>query len=416
MLPRGRCPGVVTLLLLAIAALPLCTPSARAQNRDVDPRSVFEQKRPPSFESIRMSHLGRGPLDWILEPPSRLLIDVEDAGGPSFIAYYTQMYQWGSQGGPDNWTINQEVDVYGMWEAFDSDRLGRGTVYAYFYQVQDDFTRTNTQQFADAAGTVWLPNYNDANGSFSSLDLLAWEQSFSDDRFQALIGQIDPGVLIDLNLYAGDDTGYFFSQPLATNPVRAFPLAGLGVMLSGQPTEALELSAIVSDADASGQYPDFGSLGNGRFFYAGQLVVRPQFGGSRGRFRLTYYWIDATETEPRGRGSALSFDHPLGDDYGAFFRFSQSDGRHRPLQKFANAGFVCLAPGGWKDDRAGVGFILGHPTERSLSDQYGLEAFYRLQLTARMELSAGIQWIIDPAVTDARSSLVVGEMRLRWTF
>ncbi len=97
--------------VLAVVALSLCPLPAFAQNRDVDPRSVFEEKRPPSFASIRMPHWGRGQLDRILEPPSRWLIDVENSGGPAFIAYYTQMYQPGSQGGPDNWTVNQEIDA-----------------------------------------------------------------------------------------------------------------------------------------------------------------------------------------------------------------------------------------------------------------------------------------------------------------
>ena len=402
--------------MLAIAALALWPLPAIAQNRDVDPRSVFEEKRPPSFASIRMPHLGRGPLDRILEPPSRWLIDVEDSGGPAFIAYYTQMYQPGSQGGPDNWTVNQEIDAYWKWDICESTQFGKGRIYAYYYQVQDNFTRTNTREFAEAAGMVWLPNYNDAVGVFNALDILVWEQSSNDERYQALIGQLDPGVLIDLNLYCGDDTGYFFSEPLATNPVRGFPLAGLGMMLSGQPTDGIELIGIVSDADASGQYPDFKSLGDGRWFYAGQLTLMPEIGGHRGRYRLTYYWIDPTETQPRGRGLALSFDQQLGDAYGAFFRFSQADGRRRSVRKFTNAGFVWLAPGGWEDDRAGIGFIWGQPTDRSLNDQYGLELFYRWQLTARMEFSTDIQWIIDPALTTSRESLAIGGMRVRWTF
>ncbi|MEM8680739.1 MAG: carbohydrate porin [Planctomycetota bacterium] len=402
--------------ILAIAGITLCAPQVHGQNRDVDPRTVFDEQRPVSYASIRMPHWGQGPLDRLLEAPSCCLIDLQHSGGPQFVAYYTLMAQPGSQGGPNNWTMNQEIDAYALWEACESPGLGRGRVYAYFYQVQDDFTRANTLQFAEAAGSVWLPNYNDAEGEFSALDMLVWEQSSHDGRLQALIGQMDPGVLIDLNHYAGDDTGYFFSQPLATNPVRAFPLAGLGVMLSGQPTEEFEVTVMMSDADASGQYPDFNSLSEGRWFYAGQLVWRPEICGARGRWRLTYYLIDPTDTEPRGRGLALSCDQSLGEYYGLFFRFAQADGRRRALRKFSNAGLVWLAPGGWKNDRAGVGLIWGEPTDRALRDQYGVEVFYRWQLTARMEFSTDVQWIIDPALTDSRESVAVGGLRLRWTF
>ena len=86
------------------------------QSREVDPRFVFDQPRPLSYASIRMSHFGRGPLDRCLEPVSQTLIEVEDSWGPSCIAYYTQMLQHGSQGGTDNWTANQELDAYLQWE------------------------------------------------------------------------------------------------------------------------------------------------------------------------------------------------------------------------------------------------------------------------------------------------------------
>ncbi|MEM9658256.1 MAG: carbohydrate porin, partial [Planctomycetota bacterium] len=95
--------------------------------------------------------------------------------------------------------------------------------------------------------------------------------------------------------------------------------------------------------------------------------------------------------------------------------FSQAEGRRTEVRKFTAAGLVWLAPGGWDDDRAGVGFIWGQPTERSLTDQYGLELFYRWQVTARMEFSTGVQWIIDPALTDARESVAIGGLRVRWT-
>ena len=402
--------------LLVIAALTLGQRPVEGQNRDVDPRTVFEEERQPSLASVRMSHFGRGPLDRIMEPPSRCLINLEDSGGPAFLAYYTQMFQSGSQGGPDNWTINQEVDAYALWEICNSSQLGRGRLYAYFYQVQDNFTPTNTVQFANAAGSVWLPNYNDAEGAVSALDVLVWEQSSADERYLALIGQMDPGVLVDLNSYAGDDTGYFFAEPLATNPVRAFPLAGLGIMLGGQPTDWLELVGMISDASANGRYPDFKSFADGRFFYVGQLEISPEIFGQRGSYRFTYYWIDPTETLQSGRGLALSFDQPLGSDCGAFFRFSQADGRRRPMRKFCSAGFVSLAPGGWKSDRAGAGFTWAQPTDRQLMDQYGLELFYRWQVTARMEFSTDVQWIIDPALPDAREAVAVGGLRVRWIF
>lgn len=389
---------------------------ASSQQRNVDPRILFDQARPLSYADLRMEHLGRGPLDRAMEPISRSLIDLEEAGGPAFIAYYTQMAQVGSQGGSDNWTLNHELDAYAEWEIAESARFGTSKVYVYFYHLEDNFTGTDSVMFADAIGSVWLTNYANADGVFDSLDTLVWEQNWNDGALELLVGQIDPGVFFDLNAYAGDDTGYFFGEPLATNPVRAFPLAGLGLMVSSEPTDWVEVFGAITDADADGRYPDFSSLSDGNWLVVSEIVLKPFVGTQRGNYRLTYYWIDATATYPRGRGLALSFDQPMNTKLGTFFRYAQADGHRRDLRQFVNSGLVFLEPFGWKDDRIGVGVVWGQPTNRSLKDQYGLELFWRWQITVRMELSPDIQIIFDPAQTDARQTAAVGGIRLRWIF
>ena len=271
-------------------------------------------------------------------------------------------------------------------------------------------------QFADAAGSVWLSNYNDADGVFNALDVLVWEQSWSEEHCEVVVGQIDPGVFFDLNHYAGDDTGYFFAQPLATNPVRTFPLAGLGIMVSSQPFDWLELVGSVSDGDPDGRYPDFQSFSDGRWFTIGQLVLKPEIRGRRGNFRMSYYAIDATTLDPSGRGVAVSYDQQISESDAVFIRFGQADGRRRELRKFCNVGVVRLVPGGWKNDRAGLGFVWGQPTDRRRRDQYGIELFYRWQTTARMEISPDVQIVMDPALTRERQAVVFVGLRARWTF
>jgi len=409
--PRG-----IRWVAAAWALLSCCLQPTHAQQRNVDPRYVFEDARPLNYANKYMTHLGRGPLDRVMEPISASLSKLEEKGGPSFIAYYTQMFQNGSQGGADNWTINHELDSYAQLKVCESPRFGSGKVYAYFYHLQDNFTGTDTVMFSDALGSAWLANYGDADGVFDSLDVLVWEQSWREGDAEFLIGQIDPGVFFDLNLFAGDDTGYFYSEPLATNPVRAFPLAGLGMMGTLELTSWLTVLGAITDADADGRYPDFSSLSDDSWLYVGELVLKPLVGGARGNYRITYYQIDATETNPRGRGVSLSFDQPVGENRGLFFRFAQADGRRRALRKFVNAGVVRKGVIGWKDDQIGLGFVWGQPTDRSQNDQYGMELFWRLQLTARLQFSPDIQVIFDPSQTTAREMAAVGGMRVRWIF
>lgn len=204
-----RLRGITVRVVFCLALQACLTCLTHAQQRNVDPRILFDQRRPLSYAELRMEHWGRGPVDRAMEPVSRSLIELEDIGGPAFIAYYTQMAQVGSQGGSDNWTINNELDTYADWKLVDSPTLGTGSVYVYFYHLQDDFTGTDSVMFADAMGSIWLSNYGDADGVFNALDVLVWEQNWNDGAFEFLVGQIDPGVFFDLNKYAGDDTGFF---------------------------------------------------------------------------------------------------------------------------------------------------------------------------------------------------------------
>jgi porin len=68
----------------------------------------------------------------------------------------------------------------------------------------------------------------------------------------------------------------------------------------------------------------------------------------------------------------------------------------------------------------GVGVNWGEPNEDTfgpgLSDQYAVEAFYRIPLGKRFAVTADVQYIRDPALNPDESSLWMLNGRLRFAF
>jgi porin len=96
-------------------------------------------------------------------------------------------------------------------------------------------------------------------------------------------------------------------------------------------------------------------------------------------------------------GWALSFDQNLGDQFGAFFRFGNNEGRTNPIRNIASTGISWLKPFGRKDDQAGIGISWTQPSDPSLRQEYSSEIYYRLQLTHFVELSPSAQMICNPS-------------------
>jgi carbohydrate-selective porin OprB len=71
---------------------------------------------------------------------------------------------------------------------------------------------------------------------------------------------------------------------------------------------------------------------------------------------------------------------------------------------------------GWKDDIFGVGFTWGETTDTALRDQYVAELVYRHQFTPKIQLTPGIQVIVDPSSNRDDDIIGVFEFRVRVVF
>ena len=210
-------------------------------------------------------------------------------------------------------------------------------------------------------------------------------RSAIDGKFAYVIGLIDPGSYLNGNRFAGSTNTQFFSQPFATNPARTFPDNGLGAVGRRAPVPYFQLQAEVSNGDAVSTHSPFTSL-HGNFFEAAEAVFIPQvptLGEGRYRFLIYRNDFEAATTS----GWALSFDQNLGEQFGAFFRYGNNEGRVNPISNLASGGISLLRPFGRKNDQAGIALSWTQPTDRLLRDEYSAEIFYRVQVTNFIEFS-----------------------------
>ena len=383
---------------------------------------AYAQERKPDevTESIRAAdevtthtHLGHLRLSHLLTSYDDFLDELQTEHRLGFAITYSPIFQVGGPSGSHNMTMNQELAIYADWTVFDHPVMGKGKLDLYAYQQVDKITGTRTARFADHVGSSWLLSNADADGVYTSLASLWWEQLLFDEHLDITFGQLDPILLFDLNLYAGWDRGSFIAEPLSGNPVRVFAEPGLGLYLGVQDLDLAYVIGTVMDADADGRYPDFESLGNDHWAYLLEAGLTPKI-PSLGLFELsvTLNAIDRTKDGPASQGILISMSQDFGDRFAFFFRYGLNDGKRTDIDEMVSAGVVFKGIFHFTSDWIGAAFTWGHPADSTLRDQFGIEAYWRLQLRERVQFTPDLQVIIHPSGRSHSKTEFVGGLRV----
>jgi porin len=207
--------------------------------------------------------------------------------------------------------------------------------------------------------------------------------------------------MLDQNDFAGWDRVSFVSGPLSGNLVRNFPIAALGIDTTIHLTEDLQASLLVADADGYPFYPDVKSFGR-RFVYVPCFVYSPEICGlGKGRYEVNFSHIERTErfggTGPSSSVWLFSFQQELSPKLATFFRFGTGDGKRTTVRQSLSTGVVLTQAFGFNNDWIGLGFMWNDPTDKTRSDDYGMETFWRLQLTENIQVTPDVQLYFDPS-------------------
>ncbi|HEY5658842.1 MAG TPA: carbohydrate porin [Myxococcota bacterium] len=409
-LRRARSPlGGLTRALGIPAATLLCAASLATADPDIAGKleGAADLRARPSG-----AVLGRGVFDRLLAPHDQLRETAHRALGLDYFAYYSTLFQQGSEGdAEDARSVVTQLHAVALWDLVEHPALGKGSLGVYFVDARK-FLGKSATALSEHCDTSLGVNDADIDEPFTALKDLWWEQRLFGQRLSLLAGQIELQGLMNANTYADDDTFSFLAQPVATNPATVIVPAGLGAFAQIAPSDHGYLSLAFVDAAANGKFPDFETFANGEYLYAGELGITPDIPGvGVGTYRATGFWRDATESAPSAAGWALSFEQDLGERAGLFLRYAGVDEDDCDLQQVLGAGAVLRRPFGRDRDWIGLAFMWGDVTAGSPRNEYALEAYWRLQLTERLEFTPDLQVHLHPDRGDSVS--VLGGLRLR---
>jgi porin len=334
-----------------------------------------------------------------------------------FAATYSPIFQFADFNGSDNTILNHDVSIYADWTVFDHPIFGKGRIDLYAYHQADELLGKSAADAAANLGSSWLLSDADADGTYTSLSALWWEQILLDGHLDITLGQLDPILLFDTNRYAGWDRWSFMATPVSSNPTRIFESAGLGLYLEVLDWDIGYVILAVMDADADGRYPDFKSLKNGRWSYfleAGLIPTIPSLG--KLEVSVTLNAVEKTPAAPASQAVLVSLSQDIGSRLGFFLRYGHNDGKLNDIEQMFSTGFVFKGAFNFSNDWIGLAFMWAQPADSSLRDQYGFEAYWRLQMTEHVQFTPDLQVIVDPTFRPGAGLEVVGGLRLLFSF
>ncbi len=415
--------GTVAALLL----FQLCQPALAQSNEPTRnaPGNIGLDNSPDDVDNQLAESEGRydallpvGPL----EPLHRQWEDVtrrlsEDIGLELGLNY-TVLYQNADTslpGRPSQAAVG-DLDFFGRWNLANRGDPWPGAL-VFFTENRHRFTDIPPSDLGRAIGSLW----GTTNG-FSTQDYaltqLYWEQGSLEDRLVSRFGKMDPESIYDRSRYVSANEA-FLNRAFSTTLAMPVPNTGLGTALAISPITNTYIVAGVHDAN--GAKTSFGEIEKGELFTAVELGIAPGHGKpGAGLYHVTFWHSDSREAAgiAGGRGVALTFQQELGPNgrIVPFFRYSYGDGGATPVRQAIATGLGLEKPFGQDNDLIGFGFSWGQPTDRTVRDQYVLEAFYRVQITPHTNMTPDLQITFDPSENLAEETIIVGGVRLRTLF
>ncbi|PLW67679.1 carbohydrate porin [Pseudohalioglobus lutimaris] len=380
--------------------------------------SVLEEYRDPAQ---RTGHLAMAPAIDALQPYFNFKASLSERAGIHYVVEYAPLFQTQLDGGAGN-TAGDEANFILKWTPTVADSDDENGLLAW-YQFQNTFTEHNTSEFMQRMGVLSPLNggvTGEGNGSSDFLQHFAWEQHFG-ERWRLMAGKLTSRVLLNLNRYAISDREDFFSPMLVNNPVVPYTgRLGLGAFVEYK-EEQWYVSTMVRQAGGTSQWFEFDELHADELEYVAEIALTPEnvFGLGEGVYRFTPSWTDAVgdgvAAQPSGWSISVSADQDIGDKLGALFRYAYANEDFRDFKQRLSLGAQIKQPLGMQNDRIGVGAWWGEPTDRDLDGEYGLDAFWMIQVAPFMELSADLQLVLDPALSN-RNQAWMGGLRMRFVF
>lgn len=335
-------------------------------------------------------------------------------------------FSWGTDYSVQYFTASDSAGDYsaagGMFRLFGSwDLVNRGERNAgglrFKVEHRHDYTDVAPSGYQLNLGSVGVMGgpFNDDGVRLTNL---FWRQEMG-DRMVGYLGFLDVTDFVDV--YGLGSPWTAFTNLTFSTGASSMALpndAAPGLYLGGWLTENVYLSGGLAGLNSDPSDP-VESLE--RVFDEAEFFKFVEIGWTTSKERfyfdnvhLTFWQVDEiTDTAtPDGWGVNFSASYWVDDCYMPFFRAGYADDGGSLLEISLNAG-VAWQPK--KDDLFGVAVNWGRPNEDTfgpgLDDQYGLEVFYRAQLTDHLRLTPSLQLLANPALNPTEDLIAVFGMR-----
>ncbi len=329
---------------------------------------------------------------------------VHDNTGLSWLVNYSII----TQGRPDNPFGGENYGANGQFDAialFDldlerfGDAWGEGQAFVYYMYIHQIGGLTTTQ-FGNLNGNITPINDSDPVHFLRQ----AWyRHDFLADRLRIMGGKTEPTLIFGDNRYAFDDRDKFMVVPMATVGAKDRVVSSPGGLVIAKVLPWLHLGGSVNDLDPDKSDQILPPELSGANFYAyANLTLDfevPRLG--RGIYRINGIFTAGDAKNESTAGVALSFDQDLGTQWGAFFRYDDTEFQTltSALARTISFGFFNRTPFGREADRFGVGAFQSVSLQGGDFEEWGGEIFYKLGLTSWCDLTLNLQ-AFDAAKSD----------------
>ncbi|WP_170574697.1 carbohydrate porin [Ruegeria atlantica] len=328
-----------------------------------------------------------------------------------------------SNGGADNRdAVGGVARLFGIWTI-----IGKGSpdTGAFHFKLESRHrlgTSIAPQGLGPALGYAGLTSvsFSDAGQLLTNL---YWQQTFNNNQFAFVAGIVDTTDYLDVYNLVSPWTD-FNNLVFSNNPTIPAPSQGLGTAILWRFGD--HNYAIAGIADANGQ-PDDPIQGIKNLFDNGETFKHVEIGWYdtwetrfSDNYHLSAWQIDARSDAGIGGGWGLAVHggRTIAERWTPFIRAGYANGGGAPVDRSVSVGTGYSVFDG--RDQLGFGLNWSRSPQdtvvRSTRDQYTAEIFYRYQPMPSLQITPGLQYLVNPAYApDITDELVVG-LRVRIVF
>ena len=419
--------AAVALSSLTVSAEDISNPAAQANPVEESINSPLDLNSPGSVvdrleeDEQPKEHLFQIPgVSRLLQPWYNLKDDLEKKYGFKYGISYTTFYQKASDSfGPEDDAASYDLDISGTWTFYGRETPSPAMVGFDVFRRDTLGTDIPPQRLFTQYGGL----YSGA-APYGEEDLVIgelWLQQKFNNVFGYRIGKIFPITAYDFFPFKNFRTD-FVDFNHVTNAAIPLPGNGLGAFVQYRPHSRFMLRLGAHDANADVQESGFDTYDNELFtiFEIGmdtQLVPREPGRPPAGHVHLSFWHQDRRKDAgiDDGQGVAISAVQRFGK-FSPFVRYGYADVNRdgpTPVKHMANTGLVVDGIFSQNLDRIGIGYTWSDPADSTLDKQQTVDAYYRLQLTAEIQIGPTFEVIFDPIRNPDEDTIYVWGARAR---